>query len=258
MITAHPSFSAPPNRNIRIWRYMDLAKFLSLLQTSSLYFSRADKLGDPFEGSITKVNQALRSLIRHHRKELPQFASFASMTDEAVDHMFAVEERSNRAAITELFVNCWHMNDHESAAMWRLYAKSDEAIIQSTFQRLATSLPPQVYAGLVQYRDYERDFIPAGNLFNSIMTKRMSFAHEREIRAVAWSRLSSELGGDDIRRNATAHGVPIHIDVKNLIEAIYVSPVAATWFGDVVKNILSAYSVEIEVKQSSLSETPIF
>ena len=35
-------------------------------------------------------------------------------------------------------VNCWHINEHESAAMWDLYLKSNEGIaIQSTYQKLA-------------------------------------------------------------------------------------------------------------------------
>ncbi|SDF21388.1 hypothetical protein [Sporomusa acidovorans] len=34
----------------KIWRYMDFAKFASLLTTSTLFFSKLKKLGDPWEG----------------------------------------------------------------------------------------------------------------------------------------------------------------------------------------------------------------
>lgn len=37
-----------------IWRYLDLEKFRSLLETKSLFFCRADKFSDPFEGSLPK------------------------------------------------------------------------------------------------------------------------------------------------------------------------------------------------------------
>ena len=37
-----------------IWRYMDLAKFLSALDRESLFFCRADLLGDLFEGSYPR------------------------------------------------------------------------------------------------------------------------------------------------------------------------------------------------------------
>jgi hypothetical protein len=34
-----------------LWRYMDFAKFTSMLLQRGLYFSRLDRLGDPFEGA---------------------------------------------------------------------------------------------------------------------------------------------------------------------------------------------------------------
>jgi hypothetical protein len=36
----------------RLWRYMDFAKFVSLLETRSIHFARADVLGDSFEGAV--------------------------------------------------------------------------------------------------------------------------------------------------------------------------------------------------------------
>jgi hypothetical protein len=39
-----------------IWRYMDFTKFVSLLDRSALFFARADKFKDQFEGSWTKKN----------------------------------------------------------------------------------------------------------------------------------------------------------------------------------------------------------
>lgn len=40
---------------------MDFTKFVSLLAKRALYFARADKLGDPFEGSFSQANIATRS-----------------------------------------------------------------------------------------------------------------------------------------------------------------------------------------------------
>lgn len=54
MITAHPSFVAPRDQHIRTWRYMDLVKFLWMLQNSALYFARLDCFVDPYEGYYTK------------------------------------------------------------------------------------------------------------------------------------------------------------------------------------------------------------
>jgi hypothetical protein len=43
----------PENLDAKIWRYVDFAKFLSLIMSESLFFCRIDKLDDPFEGYYT-------------------------------------------------------------------------------------------------------------------------------------------------------------------------------------------------------------
>lgn len=40
--------------NSTIWRYLDLAKFIGLIQSNSLFLSKADMFDDPFEGTINK------------------------------------------------------------------------------------------------------------------------------------------------------------------------------------------------------------
>jgi hypothetical protein len=53
-VQVHPVFTPPSDPNVRIWRYMSLAKFVWMLQTHALYFSRCDLMGDPFEGYATR------------------------------------------------------------------------------------------------------------------------------------------------------------------------------------------------------------
>lgn len=40
-----------PDKDSRLWRYMDFTKYVSMLSTSGLYFSRADSFDDHFEGA---------------------------------------------------------------------------------------------------------------------------------------------------------------------------------------------------------------
>ena len=49
-----PYLEIPVNEKATIWRYLDFTKFVSLLDKRALFFSRTDKLGDPFEGSCAK------------------------------------------------------------------------------------------------------------------------------------------------------------------------------------------------------------
>jgi hypothetical protein len=46
------SYPEPPAET-RVWRYMDFVKFVAMLEHGGLYFSRADLLDDPFEGTFT-------------------------------------------------------------------------------------------------------------------------------------------------------------------------------------------------------------
>ena len=44
-----PVFTTPANPGIKIWRYMDFTKFVSMLENGGLFFARADQLEDEFE-----------------------------------------------------------------------------------------------------------------------------------------------------------------------------------------------------------------
>ena len=45
-----------PALDATLWRYMDVAKFADLLESEALFFARANKLDDPFEGSWPDAN----------------------------------------------------------------------------------------------------------------------------------------------------------------------------------------------------------
>src|SRR4051812_35432099 len=44
-----------PSGDTDIRRYSDFPKFVSVLHTKALFFARADKLGDPLEGTLTRA-----------------------------------------------------------------------------------------------------------------------------------------------------------------------------------------------------------
>ena len=77
------------------------------------------------------------------------------------------------------------MNEGGSAAMWQLYSKTNEAVaLKSTFFRLANELDEKTYIGLVDYIDFENAGLPEGNTLYPYVHKRLSFSHEKEVRAV--------------------------------------------------------------------------
>lgn len=141
--TEHSCFIQPQNSDSRLWRYMDFTKFVSLISSGSLFFCRADLFKDPFEGSYSKANVALR----------PQV--YKGMPEEQLGKMMAQMARFAKWVREWTYINCWHTNEYESAAMWDLYAKTNEAVaIETSYGKLKNVLPENVFLGCVKYIDY--------------------------------------------------------------------------------------------------------
>lgn len=251
MYEQHPMFVQPPNNAVRVWRYMDFTKLVSFLETRCLFFARADKLGDPFEGSWPRINV-------HARGIAPDFIP-PEGRENWLSHMVSLG-KMNKNWPRFNAINCWHMNEHESAAMWRLYLQSNEGIaLQSTYQRLRDSFSGEekVYLGVVKYIDYENEWIEAGNLLNPFVHKRKSFEHEREIRALI-TRFPSAPDWPDLKNDTIHEGVQVPVDVDRLVEHIYVAPSAPSWFAKLVREVIARYGFRFEVTQSKLDEGPVF
>lgn len=256
MYLQHKAFNAPDDEEVKIWRYMDFTKFISLLDSEELYFARADTFEDKFEGS-------------HPLKNIEQRGSFPGadfIRKSVVDGHLLIESMSNvkshfsRQILKELYVNCWHMNSNESVAMWKLYVKSDEGIaIQSKFSKLKNSLIDEKYGvhiGTIKYLDYAKEGFEEGNLLNPFVHKRKSFEHERELRAAVYFPVRFIEPPEEEQPN----GLKIKIDINKLIENIYVSPDSQPWFSDLVKQAIIKYGYNFKVVGSELSsnERPLF
>ncbi|HKI00147.1 MAG TPA: hypothetical protein VE957_00025 [Terriglobales bacterium] len=238
----HPAFEPPSDPQIRIWRYMDFTQFVSMLEEKGLLFTRADLLVDKFEGTMSKP---LYDFLERH-SDPEQHAGLLRLTKGWS------------------FVNCWHMNECESVAMWEVYSTSKESVcVQTTYARLREALAEDVYIGMVNYISYERDKIPAGNTFWPLVHKRKSFEHERELRAV-WSDMASvSLAGPEVGAGLKSQPAPQEVVWKQvnlgaLIESVFVSPSAGLWFSALVRKVLRTYSVRLPVQRSDLAAEPLF
>jgi hypothetical protein len=154
------------------------------------------------------------------------------------------------------------MNTVESAAMWKSYLKSDEGVaIQSTFRRLADSFhrhtEDAVYVGEVQY--HAMGVVPSGNAFSPCLFKRKSFEYEHELRAMIVRYPDGDPNFPIIDRpDSMVHGVYVATDLELLIERIYVAPGVPHWFGDVVRDVIRKYGLEVEVVTSDLASRPLY
>ena len=253
-IGQHPSFRAPTNKEIRIWRYMDLAKYLALLQRRALFFTRATLLGDPFEGSSTIPMVVAREHIEKNRHSDHTLAQYKDMPDGISDQI----SKLVKSSVEKYMVSCWHMNEYESAAMWRLYLSANEGVcIQSTYNRLRSCLDKCIFIGEVNYIDYQTEWFFQGQLFNAIVHKRKSFEHERELRAVFWE-LHGIPEAEPYKAKIERAGLWIDIDLPSLIETVHISPAAEPWLVSVIQEATAKYDLHIPVVQSALTGSPLY
>lgn len=247
--TDHPCFRQPTGGNIKLWRYMDFTKFTSLISSSELFFCRADLLGDPLEGSYSKANIELRPVVYKKMKEGPK---------PSFDEMFNQMSKLSMWIRQWTYINCWHANDYESAAMWKMYSKSDEAIaIVTTYGQLVNVLSKDIYVGSVNYIDYEKDWLPEGNSFYPFMHKRKSFEYENEVRALIQE---TPIKDGVIATNSAngARGEKIKIDTNALINEIYLAPTSTKWYRDLVEEIIKKYDMVKPIINSALDSKPVF
>ena len=158
-------------------------------------------------------------------------------------------------------LNCWHMNEQESAAMWKLYTTSNQAIgIQSTCAHLRSTLPSKIDIDRVHYINFEKERIPDENILFPIMFKRKSFTHEQELRAVWWlTKDSSYVQNRETLPLPPDSGIMLQpVNLDELIDAIYVAPTSPEWFKVLVEKVLVRYDLRKEVFQSKLDESSLF
>jgi hypothetical protein len=243
MYQAHRECDEPDADEV-LWRYMDLTRFLALLDSRCLFFCQASRLEDPFEGSLSKATALDRD---------------AARSRDPLDEGFIEVPYKKMTELTA--ISCWSASKHESAAMWSLYCPTGPGIaVRTTFAALCNALkgaPQKIVVSRVAYLDYDREKIPDGHLLLPFLHKRRSFEHEREVRAVIQHMPDQTMPGRPSQFDP-AGGANVPVSLDGLVERIYVSPTAPNWYSDLVGRIAAKYSVSAEVHQSRLAADPIY
>lgn len=253
----------PSDGSMKIWRYTDLPKLIAFLETRSLYFARADTLGDRYEGAWTRTNIAAREhLIRQITADTKAKQPLESVRRQFISTTHLARETT--------YINCWHGGAAESAAMWRLYGTATGSVVlQSRYEKLAQVIPDDVYIsdtrlgnvyiGMVQYKDYNSvgDWIPGGNIMHPFMYKRKEFEHEQEVRAFIWTmeglnRERREQGG------YKPLGITVDVDVDELVDTIRVQPTTPAWAREAIERLLAKYGLNTKVMPSQIDLDPLY
>lgn len=248
MFIQNADLDLPKDQDSKIWRYMDFSKFCSMMLNNSLWFSRLDCYKDPFEGywPYYMVQDSL-DLINSKNKSTERELT----TKEFIK---AVESTKRR-----MVACCFHINPFESEAMWNLYVKNGEGIaIQTTVNRLIDCFKDAEgfqYIGKTRYLDFKDKDIKEPRLsdYQAALIKRSSFEHEKELRVLIKNPNGlDKFDFEQVEREKDTFsaineynefipsqlGVNIKINLKILIENIYISPTSQDWFKDLVNDFI--------------------
>ncbi|WP_346878913.1 MULTISPECIES: hypothetical protein [unclassified Clostridium] len=233
----------PEDESVKIWRYMSLKKFESLLKEQALYFCNSKSFKDNHEGSYCRKNL-------HTEVYMDGLGILENYTDK--------HRVQNQIYRENVHINCWHMNEHENMGMWENYISDESGVaIQSTYKRYGEAVMDDtrrlVFMGIVQYKNYEEDSIQYDEgLWGPFLTKREEFKYEQEIRGVYL------LSHNKIDDETQTKGGFVSTDVETLIENVFLYPNASADFRKIVENMVKKYGFELNILDSKLSSEPIF
>jgi len=232
---------------------LSLAKLLSLLQTESLHFARADKLDDPYEGTrplgnLTALRAASDEMARQGEEPLDE------QTYEQMDLLHRV------TLADQVYVGCWHGGEGESVAMWRQYGSHEGAVaVQSTYSRLVKALPRRtdevagIYVGTVAYADYHDATVGIPEfqfaLLRPLIWKRLEYEYEQEARAFAAIPTQPPT-------EAAPNGVDVTVSVVDLIESIVVAPTTPDWTKTAIEKLVRDSGLDVSVTTSTIAMRP--
>lgn len=258
--------SPPSDKSVVLWRYLDLAKLVVLLNDKKLHFTRADVFQDQHEGSITK------SMMETVKQQLADRAQLA-----------VTLSRFRRLVKESTFISCWCM-DPESEAMWKLYCGDKYGIAITTIYRdIETYFTDRgLLVAPVKYLDYKVQGFPQDNLLYPFFHKRLEFAHEREVRIVEWCSDQMPVGirvkgpdppteeeikehQDEIRRGEMLKaergmGILLDFDAETMVKTIVVHPNAPEWYFRVIQLVVEKFTPILveKVKWSSMRTEPLY
>lgn len=218
----------------KLWRYMDLSKFVSLIEKNTLWLARADTFRDKHEG---RFPDDMRTTIEKAYEEFDDNdSSVVKDADDFQDYL-----RKNT------FISCWHKNFDENMVMWEIYGRDTSALaIQTTVGNMENSLDSSSVSGHslklknVKYlrADEISGVLPYEECF---FIKRPHFSFEEEVRISldTYSRYSPT--------KKTPYGYDLRVNINELIKKILVHPDSPDWFMSVINSITKKYGVHAPV-----------
>jgi hypothetical protein len=275
MFREHELLDTPEDDTI-LWRYLDLSDFLNLLARQTLYFAnRREFIADPWEGAIPATTTEAAKRVDRYLSELYTELRGTDVSKRKGSERVQDIERSIRSRQATYGVNCWHKNEVESVAMWTLYTHGKDGVAIQTTVRLLKECRSEerrpIYIANVLYGDHETlpdlkerpdlEKLISLDVLLTLTTKRLSFAHETEVRLILDRHLDVRPAFSQIlpakeESFGPPKGEALKVDLIKLIERIVASPDYPSWAMDSLQDRVTFAKLPVKVEPSDLLRQP--
>jgi hypothetical protein len=227
-------------------KYIDLSKFLSLLQRSQFFFCRADKFEDKLEGYSSRANKQYR--FEWEKRTYP------IKSPEEIEKSISMYENFEEKLRKITCINCWNMYTSESSALWKIYANNGCGImIITTKKKLISAFSKSeenILLSKVNYVNKISDISPDGNTIYPFINKHLSYIYEDEVRLIYELDCNNwEYNWDN---SEDENGKYIDVSIKDLLQEVIVGPETPKYIYNSIEQLLREYKINDRLKWSEM------
>jgi len=255
-----------PNPDAVIWRYLTFPKFVSLLTTRALWFSKLSILNDTLEGTMP---ERVRESVRRGYREMEEWFPDARRTQQVRQFV----ERNEESGRELLVASCWHAGTLELRRLWVEYVGGNEGVaIRSTPRDLANSLAVahnKWWIGNVEYVGFERfDGMSAYQAHQAHLRaflKDERFSHESELRIATMNLVSpgclnpdgsppTESQRSGLVYSTDRAGILVQSRLPLLIKEVRTAPGASKWHCNLIALLVTQAELRCPISRSTIRE----
>lgn len=273
----------PELADMVIWRYMDLARYVMLLERG-LFFPFVNSFQDPWEASYGGID------LKKFHKANNQLSAIE------IQQLWDARLLAKRNNLSKFGASCWHISDVESTALWEIYQPKGLGIaVKSTVGRLHKSIKDSqrhIETLKIDYSNYDA-IETTDDPYKLLSVKRHEFSHEKEIRFVIefrpdeldaievykWASWESGRGHREVSireypdgqlfaehrggtstsdttlfQRVTGSGVHLQIELKSLLQQVVLCPDASPPTRLAVKSITNSFGLNDILSFSNIDE----
>ena len=219
-----------PNENHSIWKYLSFENFLKLVEKKELFFPSCDVDKGYYEGYFSPLDR--QYLIDAFSQD--NFSEPEKSVDDVIKKFNEYKKWT--------YIDCWHINEDENFAMWRIFGKDQYGIclnttkvkLESVYSDFIDEYGLNLYR--IKYFKKDEECISFFNTKYAYLRKPYFFVDEKELRGIIqFSEQHSRWQKEKFPRNVS---IPIK-DFNTFIDKIIISPNASEEFFNLIRYYVS-------------------